>query len=224
MSGQLRVASPASPGTNHLRVRIGFDDDRDDLMFIDQRTFGGMFVDDFVEVPYPSAKRDPGRASRNAGFEVPAALSHIAADPFDPLFDQSATVRRIRAKQSPIKAVILDQSVVSGIGNIYADESLWRTQLDWQRSAATVSRSKVIELIDNAREVMSEALAAGGTSFDSLYVNVNGSSGYFSRSLAVYGREGQPCERCGGPISREHFANRSSFRCPRCQRRAPATV
>lgn len=219
MSGQLRVASPASAATNHLRVRIGFDDDRDDLMFVDQRTFGGMFVDDFVQVAQPGAKRDLDRAQRDTGFEVPAALSHIAADPFDPLFDQSATVRRIRSKHSPIKAVILDQSVISGIGNIYADESLWRTRLDWQRPAASVSRSKVNELVDNARDVMSEALVAGGTSFDSLYVNVNGSSGYFSRSLAAYGRQGQPCGRCGGLITREHFANRSSFRCPRCQRR-----
>jgi formamidopyrimidine-DNA glycosylase len=217
MSGQLRVASPDSLGTTHLRVRIRFDDDRDDLMFVDQRTFGGMFVDDFVQLTSP--RDSSGR--RDGAYEVPAALSHIAADPFDPLFDQSATVRRIRAKQSPIKAVILDQSVISGIGNIYADESLWRTRLDWQRPAASVSQSKINELVDNARDVMAEALDAGGTSFDSLYVNVNGSSGYFSRSLAAYGRQGQPCGRCGGLISREHFANRSSFRCPRCQRRAP---
>jgi formamidopyrimidine-DNA glycosylase len=220
MSGQLRVASPSSVMTDHLRIRIEFDDDRDDLIFVDQRTFGGMFVDDLVNVNHPGTRRNPYGPVSERVSEAPAALRHIAPDPFDPLFDQSATVRRIRTKQSPIKAVILDQSVISGIGNIYADESLWRTRLDWQRSAASVSRSKVSELIDNARDVMSEALAAGGTSFDSLYVNVNGSSGYFSRSLAAYGRQGQPCLRCGAPISREHFANRSSFRCPRCQRRA----
>ena len=220
MSGQLRVASPSSVMTDHLRIRIEFDDDRDDLIFVDQRTFGGMFVDDLVNVNHPGTRRNPYGPVSERVSEAPGALRHIAPDPFDPLFDQSATVRRIRTKQSPIKAVILDQSVISGIGNIYADESLWRTRLDWQRSAASVSRSKVSELIDNARDVMSEALAAGGTSFDSLYVNVNGSSGYFSRSLAAYGRQGQPCLRCGAPISREHFANRSSFRCPRCQRRA----
>ena len=208
MSGQLRVSSSGQEGPSpHVRVRVEFDDDRDDLLFIDQRTFGGMFLDDL-------APRDAN------GSSIPASLAHIAADPLDVRFDQPFVVEAIRAKRSSVKAVILDQTVVSGIGNIYADEALWRARLDWQRSGDSISRSKLNSLIDSSREVMSEALVVGGTSFDSLYVNVNGSSGYFSRSLAVYGREGKPCPRCAGPISREHFANRSSFRCVRCQRRS----
>lgn len=206
MSGQLRVHQASDSINTHLRVRIAFDDQRDELWFIDQRTFGGMFVDEVLE---PSG--------------VPQRLAHIAVDPLAEDFDAAATVRRMRTRNSPVKAVILDQSVVSGIGNIYADESLWRARLHWQRLASDIPATRLRELLDHSRDVMTEALAVGGTSFDSLYVNVNGSSGYFSRSLAAYGREGEPCPRCGTPLVREQFANRSSFRCPRCQRPARRT-
>ena len=124
-----------------------------------------------------------------------------------------------RKRRAPIKSLLLDQSVIAGAGNIYADESLWRARLHWQRPASSVTPARLREVLDHSREVMTDALAAGGTSFDSLYVNVNGSSGYFSRRLAAYGREGEPCLRCGSPLVREQFANRSSFRCTRCQRR-----
>jgi formamidopyrimidine-DNA glycosylase len=126
--------------------------------------------------------------------------------------------QRIRSKDTEIKRVLLDQSVISGIGNIYADEALWRAKVNGRKPASKLSRKEVMGLIDHAREVMKEALAQGGTSFDSLYVNVNGESGYFERSLDAYGREGEPCRRCGAPIKREAFMNRSSYRCPRCQR------
>lgn len=202
MSGQLLVQQPTDDTNRHLRVRVTFDDARDELWFVDQRTFGGMFLDEVADEE-----------------AIPTTLAHIAPDPLSAEFDRRATVRRMRRKQSPVKAVLLDQSVVSGIGNIYADESLWRARLHWQRPAASISPARLREVLDHSREVMVEALAAGGTSFDSLYVNVNGSSGYFSRSLAAYGREGQPCRRCGSLMLREQFANRSSFRCPRCQRR-----
>ena len=172
----------------------------DQLRFIDQRMFGGLSL-------------SPG------GAELPAELAHIGRDPFDPAFDLAAAVRRIRAKRSAIKRVLLDQTVVSGIGNIYADEALWRARLHYDRPAGTLTAAKVRELLGHVREVMAEALAQGGTSFDSLYVNVNGSSGYFERALAAYGREGLPCRRCGRPMVREPFMNRSSFRCPWCQRR-----
>lgn len=203
MSGQLRVQDCEDPPSPHLRVRMRFTDDRDELWFVDQRTFGGMFIDEVAE----------------AG-AIPESLSHIAADPLSEEFDQRAAVRRMRTKNSPVKAVLLDQSVVSGIGNIYADESLWRARLHWQRPASSVPAHRLRELLGHSQQVMTEALAAGGTSFDSLYVNVNGSSGYFSRSLAAYGRVGQACPRCGTPIVRERFGNRSSYRCPHCQRRA----
>ncbi len=175
------------------------------LRFIDQRMFGGLSL-------------SPG------GAELPIELAHIGRDPFDPDFDLAGIVRRIRAKRSGIKRVLLDQTVVSGIGNIYADEALWQVKLHYDRPSNTLSAAKVRELITAATDVMTAALAEGGTSFDSLYVNVNGSSGYFERALAVYGREGEACLRCGRPIVREPFMNRSSFRCPTCQRRprAPA--
>lgn len=203
MSGQLRVHQGDDPSNAHLRVRVRFADARDELWFIDQRTFGGMFIDEVADA-----------------MAIPNTLRHIAADPLADDFDQRATVRRMRSKHSPVKAVLLDQTVVSGVGNIYADESLWRARLHWERSAASVPTARLGELLDHSRDVMTEALAAGGTSFDSLYVNVNGSSGYFSRSLAAYGRAGEPCLRCGTALVREQFANRSSYRCPHCQRRA----
>ncbi len=170
------------------------------LRFVDQRMFGGL-----------SLSPD--------GADLPAELSHIGRDPFDPQFDPAAAVARIRAKRSAIKRVLLDQTVVSGIGNIYADEALWRARLHYDRPADSLTAAKARELLGHARDVMGDALAQGGTSFDSLYVNVNGSSGYFERSLAAYGREGLPCLRCGRPMVREPFMNRSSFRCPNCQRR-----
>ncbi|MFT3861534.1 bifunctional DNA-formamidopyrimidine glycosylase/DNA-(apurinic or apyrimidinic site) lyase [Micropruina sp.] len=170
------------------------------LRFIDQRMFGGL-----------SLSPD--------GADLPAELRHIGRDPFDPQFDLAAAVARIRAKRSAIKRVLLDQTVVSGIGNIYADEALWRARLHYDRPADTLTAAKVRELLGHARDVMADALAQGGTSFDSLYVNVNGSSGYFSRLLRSYSRAGEPCFRCGALIVREPFMNRSSYFCPRCQPR-----
>lgn len=170
------------------------------LRFVDQRMFGGLSL-------------SPGGAG------LPAELAHIGRDPFDPEYDLAAAVRAVRSKRSGIKRVLLDQTVVSGIGNIYADEALWRTRLHYDRPGASLSSRQARELLSAAHDVMAESLGQGGTSFDSLYVNVNGSSGYFERSLTVYGREGLPCPRCGRPIVREAFMNRSSFRCPTCQRR-----
>ncbi len=200
MSGQLRVQPADVADEAHLRVRLAFTDHGPQLRFLDQRTFGGMFVD--------IAGTDQ---------QVPTTIAHIARDPFDPLFDAGQVARVIRMRSSPIKAALLDQTVVSGIGNIYADEALWRAKLNWARPANTIPVARVRMLLSHASDVMSEALSEGGTSFDSLYVNVNGASGYFGRRLAAYGQLGQPCPRCGSQIIREKFANRSSFRCPRCQ-------
>lgn len=194
MSGQFRV--DADPGDH---TRIVFDIGRV-LLFDDQRTFGGMWVD-----PVQSG--------------VPAALAHIAPDPFSDQYDRTAVVRRIRSRRAPVKSLLLDQGVVSGIGNIYADEALWAARVHWRTPGEQLSARKVGQLLDAATAVMAQAIKAGGTSFDSLYVNVNGSSGYFQRDLNAYGREGLPCRRCGAPMVREPFANRSSYRCTRCQRR-----
>ena len=155
------------------------------------------------------------------GAELPSEIAHIGRDPFDESFDARAAVRRLRAKRTGIKRALLDQQLVSGIGNIYADEALWRARTHYARPTHTMTARQAAAVLTAATEVMSAALGHGGTSFDALYVNVNGASGYFDRSLAVYGRAGQPCPRCGTPIRREPFMNRSSFRCPRCQRRPP---
>ncbi|MEV6554690.1 bifunctional DNA-formamidopyrimidine glycosylase/DNA-(apurinic or apyrimidinic site) lyase [Nocardia sp. NPDC051756] len=201
MSGQMLVQDADAPVEKHAHIRASLNDGTQ-LRFVDQRTFGGWALAPLVEVD---------------GTLVPEPVAHIARDPLDPRFDAEFVVARMRAKQVDIKRLLLDQSVISGIGNIYADESLWRAKLHSLRIAAGLSRPALRALIADAGAVMAEALAAGGTSFDALYVNVNGQSGYFERSLAVYGREDEPCRRCGAPIRREKFMNRSSYSCPRCQ-------
>lgn len=200
MSGQFRLDDPGSPLPAQCRVVFRFADGGPELRFADQRMFGGLWL-------------SPG------GAELPAEIGHIARDLFDPALDRAAVVADIRRRGSGIKRVLLNQSVVSGIGNIYADETLWLVRLHHDTPASRLPASRVRQLLAAATDVMADALAEGGTSFDSLYVNVNGSSGYFERSLNVYGREDLPCPRCGRPIVREAFMNRSSFRCPRCQPR-----
>lgn len=201
MSGQLLVEAHGAPDEKHLHARFRFADAGPELRFVDQRTFGGLALSDLDA----------------AG--VPVAIAHIAPDPLEPAFDRDAVVRRARASASGIKRVLLNQSVVSGIGNIYADEALWRAGVHGERPASALTRSRVAAVLDHAADVMREALGQGGTSFDALYVNVNGASGYFDRSLAAYGQAGRPCRRCGTPIRREQFMNRSSYSCPRCQPR-----
>ena len=213
MSGQFRIrdadasgrGDDAAPG-RHTRLRMHLSGSRPRgpetiVDFVDQRTFGGlMFV--------------PG------GADLPAPIAHIARDPLDPAFHRGRAVATVRRKRSGIKRVLLDQTVISGIGNIYADEALWAARLRYDRPADDLSARSVGALIDATIAVMRAALDKGGTSFDALYVNVNGESGYFDRSLNAYGRAGAPCRRCGTPIRREPFMNRSSFFCPRCQRAA----
>ncbi|CAM3278110.1 bifunctional DNA-formamidopyrimidine glycosylase/DNA-(apurinic or apyrimidinic site) lyase [Tsukamurella hominis] len=199
MSGQMLVG----PGDDrHLRIRAGLSDGAV-LRFVDQRTFGGWAVDPLEEV---------------AGTLVPASVAHIARDPLDPLFDRDAVIARMKRKDTEVKRVLLDQTVMSGVGNIYADEALWRSGVHGRRRASALTKPALGRLIDDATDVMRQALDQGGTSFDSLYVNVNGQSGYFSRSLDAYGRDGEPCRRCGTIMRRESFMNRGSHFCPTCQR------
>jgi formamidopyrimidine-DNA glycosylase len=206
MSGQLLVRPADAPEEKHLHVRMRFAESDLELRFVDQRTFGGFLLDELV----PTADRPEQR--------VPARIAHIARDPLDPHFDDPAWARRLRSRRSAVKRALLDQTLISGVGNIYADESLWRARLHGERSAAGLTRTAVLQLLAQVREVLRDALRAGGTSFDALYVNVDGESGYFERSLAVYGREGLPCPRCGSAVRRAVFMNRSSFFCPACQR------
>jgi formamidopyrimidine-DNA glycosylase len=151
------------------------------------------------------------------GAELPPEIAHIARDPLDPEFDDDLFVAKVRRRASGIKRQLLDQNLVSGVGNIYADEALWRSRLHGERPGAKLTGTQVRELLGHARDVMNEALGQGGTSFDALYVNVNGESGYFDRALHAYGREGEPCDRCGAPMRRVAFMNRSSYFCPVCQ-------
>ena len=204
MSGQM-LLGPITK-TEHLRIAATLDDGTA-LSFVDQRTFGGWQLAEVVTVD---------------GNRVPEPVAHIARDPLDILFDREAVVNVLRHKHSEIKRQLLDQTVVSGIGNIYADEALWRAGVNGARIAEKLTRRQLVEVLDSAADVMREALREGGTSFDSLYVNVNGQSGYFDRSLNVYGREDRNCRRCGAVIRREKFMNRSSFYCPVCQPRPRA--
>jgi formamidopyrimidine-DNA glycosylase len=199
MSGQFRVADADAPLVPNTRIIFTFADGEPGLRFIDQRMFGGLSL-------------SPG------GAELPPEIAHIGRDPFDPEFDLADAVSRMRRRNTVVKRALLDQQLVSGIGNIYADEALWAARMHYARPTITMSRAQAAGVITAAASVMSSALAEGGTSFDELYVDINGSSGYFDRSLTVYGREGLPCLRCGTPIRREPFMNRSSYRCPHCQR------
>jgi len=201
MSGQLLLQPAELPDEKHLRVRVVFDDGGRELRFVDQRTFGGVALEPMTEDG------------------VPASVAHIARDPFDPAFDDADFARRLRAKRTGLKRALLDQTLISGVGNIYADEALWAARLHYARATEGINRPEALRLLAEVRAVMASALDQGGTSFDSLYVNVNGESGYFDRSLEAYGREGEPCHRCGTPIRRESFMNRSSSFCPTCQRR-----
>ena len=204
MSGQLLVEAADAPTEKHLHAVLDFADDGPQLRFVDQRTFGGMAL----------AELTPDG--------VPEPVAHIAPDPLEASYDQAAVVRRMKGKDVAVKRALLDQTLVSGVGNIYADEALWRAQVHGERVCSSLTKPTLARILEHAREVMLEALGQGGTSFDALYVNVNGASGYFDRSLHAYGQEGRPCDRCGTPIRREAFMNRSSFSCPRCQPRPRA--
>ena len=202
MSGQMLLHEPGAPDERHLRVRFALVTPGArplEMRFVDQRMFGGLAVS-------------------TGGAELPTEIVHIARDPIDPEFDDAEFVRRARRRTSAIKRLLLDQGLISGVGNIYADEALWRARLHGERPGDRLTGPVLRELLGHVRDVMGEALAQGGTSFDALYVNVNGESGYFNRSLDAYGQEGEPCRRCGTPIRRVAFMNRSSYFCPRCQR------
>ncbi|MDN5564218.1 DNA-(apurinic or apyrimidinic site) lyase [Luteococcus japonicus] len=200
MSGQFRMDRVADPLLRNTRVLFDLADSDDQLRFVDQRMFGGLSLS-------------------IGGAEIPFEIAHIAPDPFDEHFDLGAVAERMRKKRTTVKRALLDQALVSGIGNIYADEALWLAQVHPERPTQRLTRTQAVAVLEAARSVMAEALEQGGTSFDALYVKVNGESGYFDRSLNAYGQTDRPCPRCGEPIVRAEFMNRSSHFCPSCQRR-----
>jgi formamidopyrimidine-DNA glycosylase len=210
MSGQLLVEKRSQPDETHLRARFTFTDGGRELRFVDQRTFGGLAVEECA---------GGGGAGEAAAEQMPGRLAHIAIDPLDEGFDADGFSAALRRRRTDVKRALLDQTLIGGVGNIYADEALWRARLHGARPTDRLTRAQVGDLLEGVRDVLGEALAQGGTSFDSLYVNVNGESGYFDRSLDAYGREGEPCRRCGAVIRREKFMNRSSYYCPKCQPR-----
>ncbi|MEO3933638.1 bifunctional DNA-formamidopyrimidine glycosylase/DNA-(apurinic or apyrimidinic site) lyase [Micrococcaceae bacterium Sec7.4] len=223
MSGQLLMQDSAVPDEKHLKVRLELspaDGMPDQLRFVDQRIFGGLFLTSLI----PTPDGGPGGLAETPLPLIAGEASHIARDPLDPYFSFEEFYRRLRTRKTGLKRALLDQGLVSGIGNIYADEALWKAKLHYARPTDTLRRADALRVLEAAREVMTDALAAGGTSFDSLYVNVNGASGYFDRSLNAYGREGLECKRCAAAglvslMKREQFMNRSSYSCPVCQPR-----
>jgi formamidopyrimidine-DNA glycosylase len=216
MSGQILLREPGTVEAGLLRIRLHIEHPLHGELwvhFVDQRIFGSMAVDALV----PTAD---GAAAGLGTDEplLPTQVAHIARDPLDPAFDDAAFFAALARKKTDIKRALLDQTLVSGIGNIYADEALWAARIHYAQPANTLSRAKARTLLAEVRHVLEKALAEGGTSFDAQYVNVNGASGYFSHSLNAYGQQGKPCPRCGTPIVREQFMNRGSHFCPRCQR------
>jgi formamidopyrimidine-DNA glycosylase len=207
MSGQVLLRDVA---TDDARTRIRIDLQHPEhgplrLNFVDQRIFGSMAIDQLV-------------SSRDAADLLPSKVAHIARDPLDERFDDALFLARLARKNTTIKRAMLDQTLISGIGNIYADESLWAARIHYDQPTATLGRARATRLLAEVRLVLRKALAEGGTSFDAQYLNVNGQSGYFAQSLNAYGQQGKPCPRCGGPIVRESFMNRGSHFCPRCQK------
>lgn len=233
MSGQVLLKDPAMSREKHQKVVLHLEGASDetgaaaelDMRFVDQRIFGGMYLDTLVATENRAGQPVPAASSSALGLAlIPASVAHIARDPLDAHFEFADFRERMLKTSTAVKKLLLDQSAISGVGNIYADEALWRARLHYAKPAKTVTAAQARELVDAATAVMRDALAAGGTSFDALYVNVNGESGYFDRSLNAYGQAGQPCPRCLGAgrtsiMVREPFGGRSSYRCPHCQRR-----
>jgi formamidopyrimidine-DNA glycosylase len=228
MSGQMLLRTPGFADDKLTRVIIQArtaDGQIVEMRFVDQRLFGSLAIDELV----PTKDGLPGGFSNGIGETatgqtawwlnlIPASAAHITRDPLDVNFDEKAVLTRFKKKNSGIKRVLLDQQTLSGIGNIYADESLWRSQLHYDQPAASLSTAKAKELLEHVREILAKAVSEGGTSFDEQYKNVNGESGYFAVSLNAYGMTGMPCKRCGTEIKRENWMNRGSHFCPKCQK------
>ena len=204
MSGRVLVEPVGTKRPTHTHVVLSLserDGVSDEMWFVDPRTFGEVVV------------FDPAYTA-----QVLPELVRLGVDPICEPFDSAILAGRLKGKRGAIKPLLLSQHVVAGIGNIYADESLWLAKLHYDKQASSIPKKKHLELIEIAAEVLRKAVAQGGTSFDEQYKNVNGESGYFSQSLNAYGMTGLPCKRCGTPIKREAWANRGSHFCPKCQK------
>jgi formamidopyrimidine-DNA glycosylase len=202
MSGQFLIHQPNRPKATHIRAQFQLKKSLRnlELVFNDQRTFGWLSIEETTN-------------------DIPTSALHIAPDPFDPSFDVDATINNYLRRTIKIKTALLNQEIMSGVGNIYADETLWRAKIHPETLTSDLTKKKIATIIETAITVMQEAINQGGTSFDDLYINVNGESGFFEQSLNAYGQEGEPCPRCGTPIKRISFGHRSSHFCPKCQKK-----
>ena len=209
MSGQMLVRTPDFEPDKLTRVILhftAFGGKKYQMRFVDQRIFGSLALDELIST------------ADETGESIPTTAAHIARDPLDPYFDVSSVIAKLRKRTAGIKKILLDQQLMSGVGNIYADEALWRAKLHYDQPANSLSLSKTKELINHVTEILAAAVKVGGTSFDEQYKNVNGESGYFEISLNAYGMTGRPCNRCGKPIRRDSWMNRGSHFCPNCQK------
>mgnify|MGYP006268821187 CR=1 FL=1 len=226
MSGQMLIRDAGAPADKLTRVVIHVKTSRSkklEYRFIDQRIFGSLQIDELVPTVDGAAGGFVPESVGDWLGLIPRSAAHIARDPLDASFDEPAVIAKMRKKQSGIKRVLLDQGVLSGIGNIYADEALWEAKLHYDQPAAQISAAKLSGLLASVRGILARAVEAGGTSFDEQYKNVNGESGYFEVSLNAYGQTGKPCNRCGKPIKRDSWMNRGSHFCPNCQKLAKST-
>lgn len=223
MSGQMLLRDAGAAPDKLTRVVIRATESNGapvEFRFVDQRLFGSLAIDDLVPTPDANLGGFSNGVLEESPLRnlIPRSAAHIARDPLDLNFDSKAVLTGFAKKQSGIKRVLLDQSLISGIGNIYADEALWRAKLHYDQPAASLSPAKARELLEHVRVILKDAVAQGGTSFDEQYKNVNGESGYFAVSLNAYGMTGEPCKRCGRPIKRDSWMNRGSHFCAHCQR------
>jgi len=214
MSGQALIRTQDYQPESQVRLQMNLENGLQ-FRFSDQRLFGSLMVDQLQPVEGNSSGYSPETEVQT---EIPSSVAHIARDPLDAEFDLDSVKRKIKNRTAGIKHVILDQQLVSGVGNIYADESLWRARLHFNQPSNSISSRKLTELFSHIKDVLSEAVEQGGTSFDQQYKNINGQSGYFSQNLNAYGQTGKPCNRCGRLIARKSWENRGSHFCPACQR------
>lgn len=236
MSGQVLMQPACAELEKHLKVTVQLAEQQpgpasdqpqttglsapDQLRFVDQRIFGGMQLSELVPAGgLPTRTPSPQQPRLHSSGQVPAVATHIAPDPLEPVVTAESFFTALRRRRTGLKRALLDQSMISGVGNIYADEALWLAKLHYARRTETITRAQASRLLAATEQVMAAALEAGGTSFDALYVNVNGESGYFERSLQVYGQDGRECTACAASIRRDKFMGRSSYWCPRCQPR-----
>ena len=200
MTGQLLWLHRDEPLHKHTRVRIFFEDDRE-LRFVDQRTFGQMWwVPEGVEVE-----------------SVITGLAKLAADPFAPEFTVEYLADKLKNSRRPIKTALLDQSIVAGLGNIYADEALFLSQIRPETLCTNLTRSQIQKLHPAIIQVLTNSIEAGGTTFSN-FLNVKGINGNYGGMALVYNRTGEPCRVCNSPIQRTRLGGRSSHFCVECQK------